>query len=135
MDQSHKNAINLISIQRRIEKEKVPATTIQLLGAGGFGAIIGWFVYYMKRYRKEDVKLSDLATLIGIIGGGAILAIFPEKSDLFGLGLMLTVILTGVVLLYFPKSGTLRHYSRNFHPALVVGIYLFLLLHILNLYS
>ena len=58
-----------------------------------------------------------------------------EKFDLFGLGLMLIAVLTGVVLLYFPKSGTLRHYSRNFHPALVVGIYLFLLLHIFNLYS
>jgi hypothetical protein len=58
-----------------------------------------------------------------------------EKSDLFGLGLMLTVIFTGVVLLYFPQSGTLRHYSRNFHPALVIGIYLFLLLHIFSLYS
>ncbi len=60
------------------------ASTIQLLGAGGFGAIIGWYVYYINRYRKSDVQLGDLVTLIGVLGGGAILAIFPPKSDLFG---------------------------------------------------
>lgn len=74
--------------------------------------------------------LTSLAALIyvwdKIVSSG-------DKTDLFGLGLMLTVIFTGVVLLYFPKSGTLRHYSRNFHPALVIGIYLFLLLHIFSL--
>lgn len=50
----------------------------------GFGAIIGWFVYYINRYRKGDVQWSDLTTLIGILGGGAILALFPEQTDLFG---------------------------------------------------
>ncbi|MCB8943145.1 MAG: hypothetical protein H6658_05270 [Ardenticatenaceae bacterium] len=60
------------------------ASTIQLLGAGGFGAIIGWFVYFINRYRKEDVSWSDLTTIIGIIGGGAILTLFPASTDLFG---------------------------------------------------
>jgi hypothetical protein len=60
------------------------ATSIQLWGAGGFGAIIGWYVYYINRYRTSDVQLSDLVTLIGILGGGAILALFPAGSNLFG---------------------------------------------------
>jgi hypothetical protein len=60
------------------------ATTIQLLGGGGFGALIGWYVYYTNRYRKDDVKLSDLVTLIGVLGGAGILALFPARSDLFG---------------------------------------------------
>lgn len=59
-------------------------STIQILGAMGFGALIGWFVYYINRYRKGDVQWSDLTTLIGILGGGAILALFPEQTDLFG---------------------------------------------------
>jgi hypothetical protein len=59
-------------------------TSIQLWGAGGFGAIIGWYVYYINRYRTRDVQLSDLVTLIGILGGGAILALFPARSQLFG---------------------------------------------------
>jgi len=60
------------------------ASNIQLLGAGGFGIIIGWFVYYINRHRKEDIKLSDLAAVIGVIGGGAVLALFPARTDLFG---------------------------------------------------
>ena len=58
--------------------------TIQLLGAGGFGMLIGWYIYMINRYRKTDVQLSDLVTLIGVIGGGAILGIFKAGSDLFG---------------------------------------------------
>jgi hypothetical protein len=61
-----------------------PTTALQLWGAGGFGAIIGWYVYYINRYRREDVQLSDIVTLIGILGGGAILALFPAGSRLFG---------------------------------------------------
>lgn len=64
--------------------EVVEATRIQVLGAVGFGAIIGWLVYYINRYRTGDVQFSDLATVIGILGGGAILALFPASTDLFG---------------------------------------------------
>lgn len=60
------------------------ASLIQLLGAGGFGAIIGWYVYYVNRYRKGDVQLGDLVTLIGVLGGGTILTLFPASTDLFG---------------------------------------------------
>ena len=60
------------------------ATTLQLLGAGGFGALIGWYIYYINRYRKDAVQLGDLVTLIGAIGGGAVLTLFPEQTDLFG---------------------------------------------------
>lgn len=60
------------------------ASRIQLLGAGGFGALIGWYVYYVNRYRTGDVQLSDLTTVIGVIGGGAVLALFPARTDLFG---------------------------------------------------
>jgi hypothetical protein len=58
------------------------ATTFQLVGAGFFGLVIGWFLYYVNRYRKE-VRLTDIATLIGAIGAGAVLALFPAKTDLF----------------------------------------------------
>ncbi len=60
------------------------ASTLQLLGAGAFGIIVGWYVYYVNRYRKSDVQLGDLVTIIGVIGGGAVLALFPAKTDLFG---------------------------------------------------
>jgi hypothetical protein len=60
------------------------ASELQKIGAGSFGALIGWYVYYINRYRKADVQLTDLVTLIGVIGGTAVLALFPAKSDLFG---------------------------------------------------
>jgi len=60
------------------------ASLIQLLGAAGFGTLIGWYVYYINRYRKGDVQLSDLVTLVGVLGGGTVLALFPAGTDLFG---------------------------------------------------
>ena len=60
------------------------ARTIHLIGAGAFGAVVGWYVYYINRWRKDDVQLSDIVTLLGAIGGAAVLALFPAKSDLFG---------------------------------------------------
>ena len=60
------------------------ATMLQKIGAGAFGAVVGWYVYYINRYRKDDVQLSDIVTLVGAIGGAAVLALFPERSDLFG---------------------------------------------------
>ena len=60
------------------------AALISLLGAGSFGMLIGWYVYFINRYRKADVQLSDLATVVGVLGGAAVLALFPASSPLFG---------------------------------------------------
>ena len=57
---------------------------IQLIGALLFGTIIGWYVYLINQYRKGDVQLSDLAALIGVIGGSAVLALFDREGGLFG---------------------------------------------------
>lgn len=60
------------------------ASSLQLWGAFGLGLLIGWYVYFLNRYRKGDVQLSDIVTLLGAIGGTAVLALFPAKTDLFG---------------------------------------------------
>jgi hypothetical protein len=64
--------------------QQTSTSAIQLWGAGCFGAIIGWYVYYINRYRKGDVQLGDLVTVLGVIGGAGILALFKPESDLFG---------------------------------------------------
>jgi hypothetical protein len=56
----------------------------KIVGALAFGLVIGWYVYYVNRYRKGDVQVGDITTLIGAIGGGAILALFDRGSDFFG---------------------------------------------------
>ena len=60
------------------------ASALQIGGAAGFGILIGWYVYYVNRHRTDKVQFGDIVTLIGALGGAAILAIFPAKSDLFG---------------------------------------------------
>jgi hypothetical protein len=74
-----------IKRQRRANMpETLSTSVIQLVGAGAFGVIIGWYVYYINRYRKGDVQFSDLTTLVGILGGGVVLSIFKKETDLFG---------------------------------------------------
>ena len=88
------------------------ASALQIWGAGAFGLLIGWYIYYINRHRKGDVQLGDLVTLIGVLGGGAILAIFPAKTDLFGAyGIGLA---TGFFL-YFLVLIVLVAISRNFN--------------------
>jgi hypothetical protein len=53
-------------------------------GAFGFGLVIGWFTYFVNRHRKDEITLADVATIIGALGGAAVLALFPAKSALFG---------------------------------------------------
>jgi len=60
------------------------STFLQLLGACCFGILIGWYIYYINRHRKDDVQFSDLVTLVGVLGGATVLTVFPEESDLFG---------------------------------------------------
>lgn len=61
-----------------------------VVGAFAFGVLIGWYVYYVNRYRKGDVQFSDITTLIGVIGGGSLLKLFdqpgavPLSASLFG---------------------------------------------------
>lgn len=53
-------------------------------GAFAFGSVIGWNLYFVNRYRKlESIGLSDVTTLIGALGGTAILALFPAKTQNF----------------------------------------------------
>lgn len=53
-------------------------------GAIGFGAVVGWITYYTNRHRTDAITITDLGTIVGVIGGGAITALFEEKTQLFG---------------------------------------------------
>jgi len=61
-----------------------PASTIQLIGAGCFGAILGWYLYYINRYRAGPVDFGDIITILGAVGGASVLALFPSGTDMFG---------------------------------------------------
>ena len=55
-----------------------------VVGAFAFGVLLGWYVYYINRYRKGEIQIGDIVTLVGAMGGGAVLALFNEKNQLFG---------------------------------------------------
>lgn len=59
-----------------------PTTAVFDIGAVCFGLVIGWITYRTLR-RTQKTGLSDIATVIGAIGGGAVLGIFGE-GDPFG---------------------------------------------------
>ena len=62
----------------------VHATVFQKLGAAAFGAVVGWYLYFVTRYRKDATGIGDVASVVGALGGGAVLTLFPARTDLFG---------------------------------------------------
>lgn len=68
------------------------ASNFQMLGAGAFGFLMGWQLFFVNRYRRDGVSLADLGGIVAALGGTAVLALFPASTDLFGaygLGLFL----------------------------------------------
>jgi hypothetical protein len=50
--------------------------SVELIGAFCFGIVIGWVTYRTLRRTGETVALSNIATVIAAIGGGAVTALF-----------------------------------------------------------
>lgn len=49
-----------------------------------------------------------------------------------GLGFYLIIVASGIVLLYMPDAGGLRYHARSIHPALLVGLAVSLIYHVLT---
>jgi hypothetical protein len=52
---------------------------IETIGALCFGLVIGWVTYRTLRRSGETVALSNIATVIGAVGGGAVTTLFGDK--------------------------------------------------------
>jgi uncharacterized membrane protein YeaQ/YmgE (transglycosylase-associated protein family) len=75
------------------------------LGSVLFGVVIGWITYRTLVRRAGAVDLSDIATVIGAVGGGAVLAIFDD-DHLFGLyAIGLAVGFFSYLALFFAFNG------------------------------
>jgi len=46
-------------------------------------------------------------------------------------GFYFIIISTGVTLLYLPDAGGLRYHARSFHPAILVGLLILILYHLI----
>jgi hypothetical protein len=49
-----------------------------VLGAICFGLVIGWITYRTLRRKEGAVGLTDLATVLAAVGGGAVTALFDD---------------------------------------------------------
>ena len=58
-------------------------TILQFIGALAFGAVIGWVTYFIMR-RAQPKALNDITTIIGILGGAGIIALFDPEGPVFG---------------------------------------------------
>jgi len=57
--------------------------TLTVTGASLFGVVIGWVTY--RTLRRSSVSgLSDIATVIGAVGGAAVTKLFPTETGVFG---------------------------------------------------
>jgi uncharacterized membrane protein YeaQ/YmgE (transglycosylase-associated protein family) len=56
---------------------------IESWGSLLFGVVVGWVTYRTLRRSGETVALSNIATVIGAVGGAAVTAIF-KTPELFG---------------------------------------------------
>jgi uncharacterized membrane protein YeaQ/YmgE (transglycosylase-associated protein family) len=75
------------------------------IGAVCFGLVVGWVTYRTLARRTEGVSLSDIATVIGAVGGAAVTAIFNDKQ-LFGLySLGLASGFFGYLIVYIVLNG------------------------------
>ncbi len=53
-------------------------------GALGFGLVVGWFLYFVNRYRTGEASFTDITTIIGAVGGAAVTRLFSVGGSLFG---------------------------------------------------
>ena len=58
--------------------------TLEQQGALGFGLVIGWFLYFVNRYRRSEASFTDITTVLGAVGGAAVTSLFPGSTALFG---------------------------------------------------
>jgi hypothetical protein len=92
-------------------------------GALAFGVVIGWFTYFVNRHRAE-VRLADVASIVGALGGGVVLTLFPEQTDLFaayGLGLAIGFFgyfLLLIVLVLTQRGWTMAWFLDGRRPPL-----------------
>ena len=84
--------------------------TIDVFGTLCFGLVIGWVTYRTLRRQREAVAISNIASVIAAIGGGAVVTLFktPELLGWYSVGLAVGFfgyLFFGLVI--FPKSDWL----------------------------
>jgi hypothetical protein len=90
--------------------------TMAETGALGFGLVIGWFLYFVNRYRTAEASFSDITTILGAVGGGAVTSLFGEGSAaLFGAyGVGLAIGFFSYFLVLVVLVGVSKNFGSDF---------------------
>lgn len=56
---------------------------LDAIGAICFGIVVGWITYRTIRRQKQAVNISDIAAVIGAVGGAAVTALFAGNLFAF----------------------------------------------------
>ncbi len=59
-------------------------TSLYLVGAFFFGLVVGWVTYRALRRSKSN-GISDIAAVIGAVGGATVTALFHQETGAFGM--------------------------------------------------
>lgn len=87
-------------------------------GALCFGLVVGWITYRTLR-RTKTTGLSDISTVVGAVGGAAVLSLFPAESNAFGaysvglaIGFFAYLIVSGFVETRATRNKAFKTISR-----------------------
>jgi hypothetical protein len=86
----------------------MPSTTIALIGSFAFGLVIGWITYRTLRRREGGAQLSDIAAVVGAVGGGVVTTLPFSDPDVFGayaIGLAVGFFAYAVIALAIARSA------------------------------
>jgi len=72
--------------------------TLPFVGAVCFGFVIGWVTYRTLRRKSGAAALSDIATVIGAVGGAAVTTLFPGEYLFAGYSIGLAIGFIGYLI-------------------------------------
>jgi hypothetical protein len=65
-----------------VEEISMDSQYFPIIGATCFGAVVGWMANHVLE-RATQVDIKWLGSMVGVLGGGAITALFPQASQMF----------------------------------------------------
>jgi len=87
----------------------VNSSPVTSIGAICFGVVIGYVTYRALARSTANASISDLAAVVGAVGGGVVTGLFAPDTDLFGwyaIGLLLGMAIYPIV--FFRLAGRER---------------------------
>jgi len=80
---------------------------MEFWGPFSFGLVVGWVCYRTLRRKADGVGLGDIASVIGAVGGSAVVAVFKNAAfDAYCIGLAVGFFVYLIVgALYVKQTG------------------------------